>query len=158
MPTEGYLYNGGAGVSSCFFISSNSLLQEVESTNSIINLDNPEQNSISICKMSYYKDVYSGMKYANEIEYHAVSQLQVNQILNYIKDVMVFSDIVELWSVWVTDYGNPIIKTKNISLKDLSFDFLYEYLMNLEKLPYFTTPLHHGDDESNIHYKLEICR
>ncbi len=40
--------------------------------------------------------LYSGMKYANEIECHAVSQLQANQILDYIKEVMIYADTVEL--------------------------------------------------------------
>ena len=145
-------------MSSCLFISSNSLLPEVDNINSIINLDTPEENSISIYKMSYYEDVYSGMKYANEIEYHTISNLQVNQILDYIKDVMAFADTVELWRVWVSNYGTPITKVKSISIKDVTFDFLYDYLINLEKSPYFTTPLHKDDEENNIHYKLEICR
>ena len=108
--------------------------------------------------MSYYEDVYSGMKYANEIEYHTISNLQVNQILDYIKDVMAFADTVELWRVWVSNYGTPITKVKSISIKDMTFDFLYDYLINLEKSPYFTTLLHKDDEENNIHYKLEICR
>lgn len=145
-------------MSSCFFISSNSPLKEVISGNTIINLDNPEENDVSIYKMSYYKDEYSGMKYANEIEYHAVCNAQVQQILDYIRNIMIHADTVELWRVWLSEYGVPVIKTKEISVVSLTAEYLYDYLNELKKAPDFTEPLHEDDEENSIYYRLKIYK
>lgn len=145
-------------MSSCFFISSNSPLKEVIATNAIINLDKPEENDVSIYKMSYYKDEYSGMKYANEIEYYAVCNAQVQQILDYIKYAMIQADTVELWRVWLSDYGIPIINAREISIANLTAEYLYDYLMELKKAPDFTKPLHEDDDEKPIYYRLKIYK
>lgn len=144
-------------MSLCFFISSNSPLKEVIADNAI-NLDKPEENDVSIYRMSFYKDEYSGMNYANEIEYSAVCSTQVQQILDYINSVMIEADIVELWRVWISDYGVPIVRTQEVSINNLTSEYLYSYLAELEKAPRFNQPLHEADAERPIYYRLRICK
>ncbi len=148
----------GEKMSTCFFISSDKVLKDVCDESGIINFDNPELNNISIFNMTYYDDIYSGMKYASEISYNKITTRQVQQLVDYITEHMTTAQIAELWRVWIPDYGVPVIRTKEVHISDLSVDCLFDYLHELKNSPYFTTPLHEKDEENNIHYKLKIYK
>ena len=78
-----------------------------------------------------FKDVqsYSHKKHGVWLEWRYTDG-RAKQILKYIKDALQYTDFVELWHVWLTDYyeyeDSPVIHSQTIPISELTESHIKE--------------------------------
>ena len=72
---------------------------------------------------------YTNRKYGVYLEWDYTDE-RAEQILEYIKEVLKKTEVVELWHVWLMDYYeyeySPVIQRRTIPMKDMTTDHIKE--------------------------------
>lgn len=89
---------------------SEELLHEIE-----IRKDNPRG----------YAHPHTSKKYISEITFR-YTNTRADQLISYIREHLLLSDVVEIWSIWLDDKNEAILETK--SLNDLSVEDIRKVL------------------------------
>ena len=124
-------------MSVCTFIASNYPLPEVKPLHdypTVISLNNgtiSDGGADDNFTLSAFRDseLYTDLRYAVSLQWN-YSEGRAKEILKYIKTALEYTEMVELWHVWLLDYyefeDRPYIHRKTISIDQLKCDDLKE--------------------------------
>lgn len=62
---------------------------------------------------------YCSKPFGVYIEWHYFTEERAKKIIQYIHNVLLKTDCVELWNVWLSDYDPPEIKTSTVNIQGL---------------------------------------
>ncbi len=90
------------------------------------------------------------------IEWNYFTENRAKRIIEYIKELMTRTTVVEVWHVWSSNNTTPIIKTTTICLDDLN----PEHIRSLESSDHFDQKIisTHYDPTATICYCLKVTK
>lgn len=120
-------------MSTCTFIASDHPLPEVKPSHdypTVINLDNGtiyDGGADDNFFLSNFREaeLYTNLRYAVSLQWRYTSG-RAEEILKYIKKALEYTEVVELWHVWLLEYyefeDRPYIHRKTIPIDQLKID------------------------------------
>ena len=151
-------------MSTCIFIASDHPLPEVKPSHDYSTVINIDKGTISDggADDNFYlsnfreAELYTKLRYAVSLQWHYTNG-RAQEILKYIKKALEYTEVVELWHVWLLDYyefeDRPFVHRKTITIAQLKSDDIKE----IDEAEIWNKPDRHYPDRPSF-YCLKIVR
>ena len=98
-------------------------------------------DSFELIPCMNYDGVFTEKKYAMALEWHYYTEGRAGQVIQIIKENLCHTNEVEFCHLWMSGCEKPIIRTKTISLDELTPEKLREWLENDVTEEFYDIPI-----------------
>ena len=83
---------------------------------------NWEDDEFGLIPIRAADDMATEKRYAVALEWHYYTEKRAKDLIGCIREALLYTDEVELWHIWMGVGVNPLIRSRTISIEDLTVE------------------------------------